>query len=98
MSSGPNVSSASLLGIYILLELGKKLRIVLSGDYRFFVLVSRNPSLVKFDQLLILAVGNDLSTLFLVLYAVIPLNHLHIDLPRFLLVLGLLATRLFPYS
>jgi len=33
MSSGPNVSSASLLGIYILLELGKKLRIVLSGDY-----------------------------------------------------------------
>ena len=65
MSSGPNVSSASLLGIYILLELGKKLRIVLSGDYRFFVLVSRNPSLVKRDQLLILGVGHDLPTLFL---------------------------------
>ncbi len=65
MSSGPNVSSASLLGIYILLELAKKLRIVLSGDYRFFVLVSRNPSLVKRDQLLILGVGHDLPTLFL---------------------------------
>ncbi len=64
MSSGPNVSSASLLGIYILLELGKKLRIVLSGDYRFFVLVSRDPSLVKRDQLLILGLGHDLPTLF----------------------------------
>src|SRR5713101_2407859 len=49
----------------VLLELGKKLRIVLSGDYRFFVLVSRNPSLVKRDQLLILGVGHDLPTLFL---------------------------------
>jgi hypothetical protein len=65
MSSGPKVSSASLLGIYILLELGKKLRIVLSGDYRFFVLVSRDPSLVKRDQLLILCLGHDLPTLFL---------------------------------
>ncbi len=65
MSSGPAVSLASLLGTYIFLELGKKLRIVLSSNYRFFVLVSRDPSLVKRDQLLILCLGHDLPTLFL---------------------------------
>src|SRR5260370_3402864 len=47
MASGPNVSAASLLCIYILLALRKKLRIVLSGDHRFFVLVRRDPILVN---------------------------------------------------
>jgi hypothetical protein len=31
---------------------------------RFFILVSRDPSLVERDQLLILCLGHDLPTLF----------------------------------
>src|SRR5947209_3211726 len=59
------VSLASLLGTYIFLELGKELRVVLSSGYRFFILVSRDPSLVKRNQLLIPCLGHDLPTLFL---------------------------------
>jgi hypothetical protein len=61
--SSPDVSSAGLLATYIFLELYEKLRIVLGGGYRFFVLVSRDPGLVKRDQLPVPCLGHDLPLL-----------------------------------